>query len=71
MKKNKHLEDERDRLIELVRRQEGEVLPDDVLRKIAGLEQELINSAKANEKLICVSPTRLDWTRRFHHAIDF
>lgn len=52
VEKNKHLEDERERLIELVRRQEGEVLPDDVLRKIAGLEQELINSAKANEKLI-------------------
>lgn len=52
VEKNKHLEDERDRLLDLVRRQEGEVLPDDVLRKIAGLEQELLNSAKANENLI-------------------
>ena len=30
----------------------SEVLPDDVLRKIAGLEKELINSSKANELLV-------------------
>ena len=52
LEKNKKLEQERGNLLELIRKQEAEVLPDDVLRKIAGLEKELINSSKANELLV-------------------
>ena len=38
LEKNKKLEQERGNLLELIRKQEAEVLPDHVLRKIAGLE---------------------------------
>ncbi len=52
LEKNSKLERERDTLLELIKKQESEVLPDDVLRKIAGLEKELVNSSKANELLV-------------------